>query len=652
MYRPTNQGTRRRLTFFAALLVSALVVLLARLWFVQVAAGERYASLAESGRVRDLTLEAPRGRILDRHGRVLVENRPVHVVGVRTDEMGGRRAEVLADLETLLGLRTGELRDRIAAADDDTVQTAPIAFDVPERVALYVWEHQSTRFPGVYADRVLRRSYPRDRVASHTVGYTGEVTSEQLDTSEYRDVPAGAQVGLAGVERTYDAVLRGRAGSRSLEIDARGAVIRQVGERLPTPGADLALTLDLDIQRLVESELAAGLRRAGGRRDREGRGDGTFAAPAGAAVVLDPTDGAVRAMASLPTFEPGDFVGGISQDRYAELIAPGAHAPLLNRAIQATYPPGSVFKIVSTAAALRHGFATPTSTLPCPGSWRWSGSGQRFRNWIPADQGAMTLTTALIRSCDTVFYELAERMWTAEERRGGTAGYMTAEARRFGYGAALGIDLPGERAGIVPDRAWRKSYWQDHRESYCAGARRATDRGARALLTELCGPDGARWRGGDAVNLSIGQGDLLASPLQVATSLSVVANGGTIWRPRVAAAVHHVNGEIDDIPARAVARSPLDAEALAVLRDGLEGVTAPGGTAANALSGAALPVAGKSGTAESSTQPFAWFAGYAPAAAPRYVVAVVLEEGGGGSGAAGPIVRGIVDGLAELERGR
>ncbi|CAN5911299.1 penicillin-binding protein 2 [soil metagenome] len=651
MLRPTNEHTRLRLMVLAALLVSALVVLVARLWFVQVASGQRYASLAERGRIREVTLEAPRGRILDRHGRVLVDNRLVHVIGVRVDEMGDRRTAVLADLAAVLGLPTDQLRDRIAA-DGDAVRPTPIAFDVPERIALYVWEHQSTRFPGVYADLVPRRSYPEQRLAAHVVGYAGEVTADQLTQPTYRDETPGAQVGLAGVERTHHAVLQGTAGSRSLEIDATGAVVREISERLPVPGADVELTLDRDIQQLAETELARGLRRARRLEDSEGRGDGTFAAPAGAAVLLDPSDGAVLAMASLPTFAPDDFVGGIAQARYANLIADDRHAPLLNRAVQAAYPPGSVFKIVSTTAAMRHGFATPDTTFPCPGTWRWAGAGQRFRNWTSTDLGRMTLRQALVRSCDTVYYELAERMWIDEQRRGVTDGYLTDEARRFGYGPTLGVDLPGERDGVVPGRRWRRRYWQEHHDGYCTRARQASDADVRVLLTELCGPAGAQWRGGDAVNLSIGQGDLLATPLQVATSLSVVANGGTVWRPRVAGAVRHADGLVDEVAPQVVTRAALDDDTLAVLRRGLRGVTAPGGTAAAALADAAWPVAGKTGTAESATQPFAWFAGYAPADAPRYVVAVVVEEGGSGSGTAAPIMRWIVDGLAELEQHR
>ncbi len=648
----SEERTGPRLTLLAGLLASLLLVLLARLWFVQIAAGERYASIAERARVRELSLEAPRGRILDRRGRALVDNRHVHVIGVRVDEMGDRRDAVLTDLAQLLGMRRGRLVERIEQAGADPVRPTLIAFDVPERIALYVWERQSTRFPGVYAELVPRRSYPDDRLAAHVLGYVGEVTAEQLDRVEYRDVEPGTQVGMAGVERSYDWALRGTPGERRFEVDASGDVVRQLTERLPVAGADLQLTLDRDIQRMTADALGWGLRRARRLEDPEQRADGVFAAPAGAAIVLDPGDGAVLAMASLPTFAPDDFVGGITAGRYAALLDPARHSPLLNRAVQAVYPPGSVFKVVATSAALRHGFATPRSTLPCPGVWRWGDDGQRFRNWTTADGGSMTLARALTRSCDTVFYELARQMWSDEERRGGEREYLTEEAHRFGYGAALGTDLPGERDGVVPGRTWRRTYWQEHHDGYCERAERVSDRGTRALLTELCGPEGAVWRGGDAVNLSIGQGDLLVTPLQVATSFAAVANGGTLWRPYVAATVRHQDGGSETTPPRALRRIALDADVLAVLRRGLEGVTAAGGTAADAFAGAAMPVAGKSGTAESSSQPYAWFAGYAPAAAPRYVVVALVEQGGSGSRTAAPIVRMILDGIADLERTR
>lgn len=650
LQRHTDERTVLRLTFVAALIASCLLVLLARLWFVQIAAGARYASLAERGRVRTVPLEAPRGRILDRRGRVIVDNRQVHVIGVKVAEMGERRETVVADLAQLLGVPIAELERRIDQAGSDPVRSAPVAFDVPERIALYVWERQSTRFPGVYAELVPRRAYPEGQLAAHVVGYTGEVSAEQLAQPSYAGYEPGTQVGMAGVERTYEAVLHGRPGARRMQVDAAGDVVRQLSERPPVPGADLQLTIDRDIQRLAEQALRRGIRRARRLPDDDGRNDGTFAAVGGAVVVMDPRDGAVRAMASAPGFWPEDFVGGIDPATYARLTDTRRHAPLVNRAVQATFPPGSVFKVVSTAAALRGEFATPLTRLPCPGVWRWGGAGQAFRNWTSADLGSMTLRGALTQSCDTVFYELARRMWEHEERSDAAGELIGREAVRFGYGAASGIDLPDERDGVVPGRMWKRRYWAEHHDAACRQAQRTSDAAARALLTELCRPLGARWRGGDAVNLSIGQGDLLATPLQVADSIAAIANGGSVWRPHVADVIRHADGRVEQPAPRRLGTVDLSPTALRVIRRGLEGVTAPGGTAAAAFAGARMPVAGKTGTAEvADAQPFAWFAGYGPTESPRYVVAVLVEQGGGGSTTAAPIARWITDGLAGLE---
>lgn len=647
--QPTDERTRLRLTFVAALLLSVFVVLVARLWYVQIVGGDRYAALAERNRVRSVALEAPRGRVLDRAGRVLVDNRQVHVIGVRVEEMGDRSAGVLRELARLLGVSEQDLDARIAGAPPDPVRPVTVAFDVPERIALFVWEHQSTRFPGVYADLVPRRSYPHGGLAAHVLGYTGLVTEAHLEDPAHADTPPGTQVGLAGVERAHDDVLGGVPGRRELEIDAAGDVVRQSAERLAVPGADLMLTIDLGVQRLAEDALADGIARARTLDDPEERAGGRFVAPAGAVVVLDARSGAVRALASFPTYAPEAFVGGIDADAYAALLAPEAHAPLLNRAVQSAYPPGSVFKIVSASAALRHGFATADSTLPCPGSWRWNGGGAPFRNWTPRHQGDMTLAESLRQSCDTVYYELAKRMWEAERRSGAVDELIGREARAFGFGIAAGIDLPGERVGVVPGRQWRRQVWEEQHDSYCEQAERAGDGDARRLLRELCSPAGAQWRGGDAVNLSIGQGDLLATPLQVAVGMAVVANGGVAPRPHVVAAVDPVDGPLRPVAPGDGRRVDLDPEVRAVLHDGLVGVTTAGGTAADAFTGAAMPVAGKTGTAEAgSDQPYAWFAGYGPRDDPRHVVVAMVEQGGSGSATAAPIARTVFDGMAAL----
>lgn len=646
------ESTRLRLTFLALLVALLFLLLFARLWYLQIMAGERYVELAQGNAVRTISLVAPRGEILDADGDVLVANQFVNVVSVEPDEIpDDRRPEVMADLADLLGTTTDDLEARIAGATVSAVRPKPVAVDVPDDVILYIWENQSTRYPGVYAERLPRRDYPHGSLAAHVLGYTGEIGPEELASVAYEGYRAGEQIGRAGVERSRESALHGTEGLRDLEVDARGRVVRQLAETLPEPGADLVLTLDADVQEAAERALAEGIALARGTSDTDGeRAGGTFDAPAGAVIVMRP-DGAVVAMASHPTFDPGEFVGGVSSSYYASLLDDGAHRPLLNRAVQAAYPPGSVFKPVTASAALRGGYMTASSRLPCPAVWRWNDA--TYRNWATWHMGSMDLAESLAQSCDTVFYELARRMFRdevtgGEEVAGGDdEEILGMEARAWGLGARTGIDLPGEQEGVVPGRAWRRRYWERTRASTCAQAETA-EGDSRALLEELCSEQGARWRGGDAVNLSIGQGDLQVTPLQMATMYAAVANGGTIPRPHVTQEIRHPGGRVDRIDAEAIGSLPLDAEQIGIIRRGLEAVTTVG-TASSVFADLPVATAGKTGTAEAGVrQPFSWYAGYAPADDPEYIVVSVVEEGGGGSRVSAPVVRRVMEHLFAL----
>ena len=642
------ESTRLRLTFLTLLVATLFMLLFGRLWYLQVMAGDRYVELSQSNASRTLSLEAARGKILDRDGDVLVGNRYANVVSVQPGELGEQADTVLADLADLLGTTSEEIEARIAGSTVDAVRPKPVAIDVPTDIVFYIWENQSTRYPGVYAESLPLRSYPHGPLAAHVVGYLGQISPDELAQERYADYRPGADIGRTGVERTYEQHLQGVEGLRVLEVNARGDVLRQVSETRPQPGSDLVLTLDIDIQRFTETALAEGIAVASELRDTQGRGDGTFAAPAGAALVMDVDTGAVRAMASYPAFDPGEFVGGVSADYYAGLLAEENHFPLLNRTIQSSYPPGSVFKVVPASAALRHGLMTATSELPCPGTWRWGSSS--YNNWTRSNSGSMTLAESLTHSCDTVYYELARRMWEREQDTGVATEFLTEEARAWGFGKKQGIDLPSERAGVVPGRRWREQYWRQARHGYCRRAESAADASAKQLFTELCSEQGATWRGGDAVNMAIGQGDMQATPLQVANAFAAIANGGTLWRPHVGHQIVHRDGRVVDIRPEKIGELPLGGAELGILRSGLEGVTADGGTAGSVFSDFPVPVAGKTGTAEQrGAQPYAWFAAYAPADEPRYVVVAMVEEGGGGSQTAAPIVRRILEGLFDLE---
>ncbi len=637
------------MTFLTLLVVSLFALLFARLWFLQVMAGERYSSLAEGNAVRTLSITAPRGRILDRNGKPIVQNRFAMVVSVQPKEMGERADEILADVADLLGMSLQDVQRQIDGSRVSPFRPKPIAVDVPEDIAFYIHENSSTRFPGVYAETLPVREYPHGKTAAHAVGYLGEISEEELLQPAYANYQPGDLIGWAGLEKIYEDVLHGKEGLRRYEVNARGEVLRELDDRPPVAGADLVTTMDLKAQKLVEESLREGIKRARTVADSEGRADGFFKAPAGSAVVLDPDDGSVVAMASYPTFNPEKFVGGVSVDYWNKLQDDKNHFPLINRVAQSSYPPGSVFKIVSAAAALEEGYVTRGTLTPCPGEWYWAG--QRFGNWNPADSGSLTMDQALEQSCDTVFYELARRMWEDEESGNGpTRELLASHAREWGLGEATGLDLPSERNGVIPGRQWKQEFWENNKDSYCTQAKSAEPRSyEEALFTDLC-ERGNVWRGGDAVNMSIGQGDVQTTPLQVANTFAAVANGGTLWRPHVGAEVVYPGQNPASLKAEKIREIDISQRNLEVIAEGLRKVTAQG-TASGTFADFPVPIAGKTGTAEfKPKQPFAWFGGYAPANKPEYVVVAMIEEGGGGSLNAAPIVRRIFEGLLDLDQ--
>lgn len=650
--RPASQeeaeSTRLRLTFLTLLVVSLFVLLFARLWFLQVMAGERYSDLAAGNAVRTIATEAPRGKLLDRNGETLVRNRYAMVVSVQPAEMGERQDEILADLAELLGMSVEDITDKVEHSRVSALRPKPIAVDVPEEIAFYIHENGADLFPGVYAETLPRREYPHGTLASHLVGYLGEISADELDSDRYEGYRAGDLIGWAGLERSYERVLRGEEGLLHLEVNANNEVVRTVRESLPKPGADVALTIDLQAQRQAEDALAEGIEVARRVRDRDpSRPDmATFEAPAGAVVVLDPANGDVVAMASYPTFEPAQFVGGVGREQWAYLEDPDNHFPLLNRAIQGSYPPGSVYKIVSAAAALETGIMDTDDQRDCPGSWEWAGS--VYRNWKRTDSGRMDMRRALADSCDTVFYDLAQDMWEREQATGAEHEILPRMSEAFGLGQRTGIDLPVERPGVVPGREWRRTYWETHRETYCTKARRLqAGTWAQEVNADLC-EAGHRWRGGDAVNMSIGQGDLQTTPLQIANAFAAVANGGSLYRPHVAKEILHRDGSVEEAEPEVLDTVPVSAGHLDYIEQGLRAVTDEDGTAGSVFASFGIDIAGKTGTAEMKPkQPFAWFAGYNadPIDGQQYVVVAMIEEGGSGSQTAAPIVRRVFEGL-------
>ncbi len=650
-----------RLTFLAALCAAFLIALLVRLWFLQVLAGERFAEEANENQIQELLLEAPRGRILARDGQELVKNRPAQTISAHPrqlinaigDPVDDEADAVMDRLEILLGLDRDEIIRRLTSRRFSPLRPVPIAEDVPPEIVFAVSEHAEL-FRGVVAETLPVRTYPHGTIGAHLVGYLGQISEEELLEPEYDGYRQGELIGWAGLERTYQDQLRGDAGKRFLQVNARGVVLDVVDEIPPVRGNDLQTSIDMDLQADVERILEDGILASRYIRRSDGR---YLPSVAGSAVVLDPRDGSVRAMASWPSFDPSEFVGGVSTGYWGFLQDIENGYPLINRAIQAAYPPGSVFKVVSGAAALEAGTLTPTSRVSCPPAWRLGGI--TFRNWNSRHDGSLDLAGALMRSCDTFFYELAYQQWRREQNQLNDTGevqeVLPEVASRFGLGRTLGIDLPSERAGVIPGRAWREAYWEDHKDVYCEKAD-TLEQGTYAQLVnqDLC-LDGGTWRGGDAVNSAIGQGDVLTTPLQIAAAYAAIANGGTLWQPHVGKRLLAADGQlVQEIEPQALGVLGLDETEWRAISKGLEDVVmGPRGTGRGAFSGFPLdeiPVAGKTGTAELKPKvPYAWFATYAPVTDPQWVVVVSVEQGGGGSQTAAPIARRIYEAIFDLE---
>ncbi len=622
--RGGSPPTDPRLVLFGGIIATLLCVLALRLWSLQVLSADTYARAAEENRVRLALIEAPRGRILDRNGEVLVKNRPSLAVSVRPGELDDETSS-LTRLAELLGTSREAIEARLRGRRVGRHAAIPVAEDVAEGRIVELLERRE-QFPGVVAESRPVRVYPHGTLAAHLLGYVGEIGADQLGRTEYRDYRPGDVIGRSGVESAYEDDLRGRDGLLKLQVDASGKVRGEpLSKQEARPGADVVTTVDLGIQTLVEESLVRGMERA--RTIFHPESQKRYLAVGGGAVVLDPRNGEVLAMSSAPSFDPGLFVGGISKAQFDALAADPSN-PLLNRVTQVVAPPGSTFKIVTAMAALAEGIASRQGPYGCPSELRLFD--RSFRNWQPTGGGAISLSQALIESCDTVFYRFGEDLWRRYSKGGGEQ--LQKYAAALGFGARTGIELPFEKAGRVPDERW---------------LRQAHARAPAAFPSST-------WLPGYTINLSIGQGDLLATPLQLANAYAPIANGGTIYRPRVGLRVVDGGRMVREIPAAEPRRLGIDSLDLETLRKGLEGVPMIG-TARGAFRGFPLDrlaVAAKTGTAERQTmpptQPYAWFVAYAPARDPRYLVAVMMEEGGHGGETAAPVARRILEGLFDL----
>jgi len=668
-----SERSNLRLLVLAVLVASLLGTLVIRTFYLQVMTGETYRAAAEDNTVREVVEPAVRGLVLDQAGRPLVSNRTSVVVTVDRQTLKKEKdegVEVIDRLAKILDMPAGKITERLANCGTEgakpppicwngsNYQPIPVANDVDTQTALTIMERRSD-FPGISAKLQAVREYPSpfNVNAAHLLGYLGPVTEEQIqaqgDSQEVDRLRITDVVGRTGLEREYDAELRGSPGITALAVDTAGQVTGTLASKPPTAGDYVVTSLDAHLQSVVERQLVAAVERA--------RNQG-YPGKSGAAVVVDVRTGQVLAMASYPTYDPSIWIGGVTKKQYNDLI--GSEA-LSSNAYQGLFAPGSTFKVISTAAAGKEGYSL-YGDYACPSQVKVGG--QTFRNFESSAYGRISLQRAIEVSCNTVFYGLAERMWLAAggpEADRESADPVAETAKLFGLGSATGIDLPGEAVGRVSSRAFKADNWEAMKDTWCANASagypetRKTDPKLAdyytALDKENC-TDGYQWRAGDALNAVIGQGDTAVTPLQMAMVYAAVANGGKLYQPQVAKAIVSASGEVvKEFQPVLKSQVTVPKTTMTFLRRTLPGVTTNGSgeTPFQGFPLDQIPVASKTGSAQvtGSDVSTSWFASYAPADKPRYAVVMMVTEGGTGSKTSGPSVRRIYESLFGVTNG-
>lgn len=615
--------TKRRYRIITYLVIIAVIVLSVRLYFLQIIEGEIYAEEAVESILRSKNISAPRGEIYDRNGKLLVKSVPVTGVAVEPRKIL-ENEELLSLLAEKLDMSEYTIRKKLEARDVPYTERIMLKQKIDEETMIYIMEH-SQELPGVELVDTFIREYPFGKVAAHVLGYIGEIDEEKLATDVYSiGYEGGDLIGISGIEYNYEDILKGTKGKVTYVVDPLGRP-QEIVEEVPyIQGKDLYITIDIDLQKEVERILEESIYQIREKLVDEDDPEEYFKVPGGAVVVLSAQGGEVLAMASYPTYDPSMFTGGISMADWNYLNDPLNHFPLNNRALL-SYACGSVFKIVTSYAGLSEEVITESSTRTCSGIWFGLGGDYPKACWKKSGHGSLSIVNAIKHSCDIFFYEVGLGLFLKESNENEL---LQSYARLFGLGQKTGIDLPSEDTGVVPDKEWKKEQFKGQ-----------------------VGLD--IWFPGDTVNMSIGQGDLLVSPLQLAVAYSVIANRGVKYTPHLALQVKDHEGDtMIDFSEPEFSDLELSQYNIGLIEEGLELVT-KSGTAAYRFTGFPLdeiPIAGKTGTAEvAGKQDYAWFASYAPIGNPEYIVVVALEQAGGGSSSAAPVARQIYDYIYDLD---
>lgn len=557
------------LFFFCFLLLSILAT---RLWYLQIYKYDYYKQRSEDNRLRIIPITPNRGLIFDRNGKVLVDNRTSYSVLIYPVKITPELESKVKLLSKKLEIDPNKVISKLKYAGPNSPYPIDIKPDVDQDTISYLLENRLS-LPALTIEPSISRVHPEKNLASHILGYTGEITYEELKELKDKDYKVGNNIGKFGIERSYEDKLRGVEGGQFIEVDAIGRKMRTLKVEAPVQGNNLHLSLDIGLQKRVE-ELLEGKKSA--------------------AVVMDVNTGEILAMASKPDYDPNIFYSRITPKQWKEVQK--LDHPFLNRAISA-YPPGSIFKLITSAAPLQMGILSPYRQFYSKGYFNIGG--YRFGDWNPAGFGWVTIDKALAYSIDTVYYELSLEMGIDK---------MKYYANQFGIGIKTGIDLPGEFKGIMPNNAWKKKYWK------------------------------MPWFPGDSANTSIGQGFVHVSPLQAAVMTAATSNGGKVVKPHL---LNAINSDKSDIKTQVLRRVPISIANLDVVRKGMRSAVTYG--TASALRYLPIETAAKTGSAEDppNKKTHGWVASFAPYKNPKYTVVVFLQNGGHGGDVAAPIARDI-----------
>ena len=572
----------QRSFIFSVVIFLFLFILLVRLFQLQIIQGANYRKVSEENRTQIIFNQAPRGDIFDRNGKLLVSNHPSFTLTFTPDFFPESKSlsKTASSLSRILKVDSSLILQKLERARLYPFKSSRIKTNIKREIAFYISE-RNLEFPGFNIHTEPIRNYLYDGLASHVIGYVGEISKQQILLLQQERYKLGDLIGKAGIERIYDTYLRGKDGGTSIEVSAAGKQVRILKSVESMRGNDIVLTIDSELQRIAEE---------------------AFSGYEGSIVIMEPNSGDILALVSNPGFNPNMFLGSLTR-RQLNYLLKSNKKPLFNRSVQAQYAPGSVFKIITVIAALEEGVVSAKDKFVCEGEYKVGKQERIFRCWKKEGHGKVNMIDAIAKSCDIYFYQLGLLLGV---------GNLPRYAREFGLGKITGVDLLGEKAGIVPDRAWKKKVL------------------------------GEGWWDGDTLNMAIGQGYLWVTPLQMANLLSTVANEGNLFSPRLVKKIVSRKGElIKEFKPQLMKKIDLKPDTWELLNKGLRRTITKGTGQAAYIS--KLSIAGKTGTSQNPQgEDHAWFAGFCPLNKPELAFVVFVEHGGHGGVVAAPIAREIL----------